>query len=96
MKKLVVSCLLTLLTFFLSLPARGQLTPGPQRVDGYTRQNGTYIQPHYRTSPNATRTDNWSTRGNTNPYTGQPGYRNPYANPQPNQQPSPARTRHFR
>jgi hypothetical protein len=39
-------------------------------VDGYTRSNGTYVQPHDRTAPDRTRNDNWSTRGNTNPDTG--------------------------
>ena len=44
-------------------------------VRGYTRSDGTYVRPHYRTSPNSTTLDNWSTRGNVNPYTGQPGTR---------------------
>lgn len=39
-------------------------------VNGCTRSNGTNIQGHYRTSPNSTRNDNWSTLGNSNPYTG--------------------------
>lgn len=42
-------------------------------VRGYTRSNGTYVQPHYRTSPNSTRNDNYSTKGNVNPYTGKKG-----------------------
>tara|TARA_B100000674_G_scaffold488523_1_gene500804 strand:+ start:389 stop:631 length:243 start_codon:yes stop_codon:yes gene_type:complete len=29
-------------------------------VDGYTRSNGTFVQGHYRTSPNSTVTDNYS------------------------------------
>ena len=48
------------------------------RVRGYTRKDGTYVAPHYRSSPNSTKADNWSTKGNVNPYTGQPGTRNPY------------------
>tara|TARA_Y100001970_G_C14250949_1_gene871827 strand:+ start:1578 stop:1871 length:294 start_codon:yes stop_codon:yes gene_type:complete len=47
-------------------------------VNGHYKNNGTYVQPHYRSSPNSSRLDNWSTRGNTNPYTGQRGYNNPY------------------
>ena len=47
-------------------------------VQGYTRANGTYVQGYYRTSPNGTTLDNYSTKGNVNPYTGQPGTRNPY------------------
>lgn len=42
-------------------------------VNGYFRKNGTYVQPHYRTSPNGTTLDNYSTRGNVNPYTGKAG-----------------------
>lgn len=49
------------------------------RVRGYTRKDGTYVQPHYRSSPNSSRLDNWSTRGNVNPYTGQAGTQNPYS-----------------
>ena len=42
-------------------------------VRGYYKQNGTYVAPHYRSSPNSTTTDNFSTKGNINPYTGQEG-----------------------
>lgn len=42
-------------------------------VKGYTRKDGTYVAPHVRTSPNKTRNDNYSTRGNVNPYTGKAG-----------------------
>ncbi len=46
-------------------------------VRGYTKKNGTYVEPHYRSSPNSTTLDNYSTKGNTNPYTGEPGYKSP-------------------
>ncbi len=42
-------------------------------VSGYTRSNGTYVQGYYRTTPNYTRNDNYSTVGNVNPYTGSYG-----------------------
>jgi hypothetical protein len=42
-------------------------------VRGYVRSNGTYVAPHHATNPNGTRTDNWSTKGNINPYTGKAG-----------------------
>nr|WP_314896930.1 hypothetical protein [uncultured Flavobacterium sp.] len=42
-------------------------------VRGYYRSNGTYVQAHQRTVPNYTRNDNYSTVGNTNPYTGKAG-----------------------
>ena len=48
-------------------------------VRGHTRSDGTYVAPHYRSSPNSTTTDNYSTRPNVNPYTGAVGTRDPYA-----------------
>ena len=44
-------------------------------VHGYTRNNGTYVAPHYQTNPNNTQYDNYGTLGNWNPYTGQYGTR---------------------
>ena len=60
-------------------------------VDGYTRRDGTYVAPTVRSSPNNTKLDNYSTRGNVNPYTGNEGTRDPYAQPSTNQyaQPQP-------
>ena len=42
-------------------------------VRGYTKKNGAYVQPHMRTAPNGTKKDNYSTKGNINPYTGKKG-----------------------
>lgn len=39
-------------------------------VKGYYKSNGTYVQPHERTRPNSTITDNYSYPGNYNPNTG--------------------------
>lgn len=47
-------------------------------VRGYVRSNGTYVAPSYRTSPNRTKVDNWSSKPNVNPYTGKPGTKDPY------------------
>jgi hypothetical protein len=46
-------------------------------VNGYTKKDGTYVQPHERTAPNSTNMDNYSTKGNVNPYTGQLGTKEP-------------------
>lgn len=46
-------------------------------VRGYHRKDGTYVQPHHRSDPNHTTKDNWSTRGNINPYTGKIGTQDP-------------------
>lgn len=51
---------------------------GSHDVSGYTRSNGTYVQPSHATNPNNSKMDNWSTQGNVNPYTGKPGTRSPY------------------
>lgn len=43
------------------------------RVRGYVKKDGTYVAPHQRSKPNSTQTDNYGTKGNTNPYTGKQG-----------------------
>ncbi|MBK9938342.1 MAG: hypothetical protein IPP02_08105 [Chitinophagaceae bacterium] len=48
-------------------------------VNGYYRKNGTYVQPHFKTAPNSSMFDNYSTKGNFNPYTGKPGWIDPYS-----------------
>ena len=48
------------------------------RTRGYIKNNGTYVQPHIRTSPNSTRIDNYSTKGNINSHTGNKGYKKIY------------------
>ena len=55
------------------------LAQGSHYVEGYYRQNGTFVPGHYATNPNGNPYDNWSTKGNYNPYTGQPGTVNPSA-----------------
>jgi len=42
-------------------------------ISGYTRSNGTYVQPSHATNPDVTRNNNYSTKGNVNPYTGKYG-----------------------
>lgn len=49
-------------------------------VKGYYRSNGTYVQPHYRSDPDRSFSNNWSTKGNINPHTGAVGTKtNPYS-----------------
>lgn len=59
-----------------------------QYVNGYTRSNGTYVQPHYRSDPDGTTLNNYSAPGNINPYSGsgssfgqQPSNPRPFASP---------------
>jgi hypothetical protein len=54
-------------------------TAGAQvHVRGYFKKNGTYVAPYTRSAPNHSTLDNYSTRGNYNPYTGKAGTENPY------------------
>lgn len=46
-----------------------------QWVNGYYKKDGTYVQGYWRSTPNATPYDNFSYRGNVNPYTGARGTR---------------------
>nr|WP_293839864.1 hypothetical protein [uncultured Arsenicibacter sp.] len=52
-----------------------QPAPAARYQEGYYRSNGTYVQPHMKTESNNTNWDNYSTQGNTNPYTSQQGTR---------------------
>lgn len=47
------------------------------RVRGYDRQDGTHVNSYMRSAPDSTRDNNYSTRGNTNPYTGEAGHKAP-------------------
>lgn len=44
-------------------------------VRGYYRSNGTYVQPHYRSDPDRSFSNNYSTYPNVNPHTGAIGTR---------------------
>ena len=66
MRTIVVACLIIL----LAVPAIAG------SVQGYTRSDGTYVQPHMRSNPNNTVKDNYDFKGNVNPYTGQTGNNN--------------------
>ena len=49
------------------------------KVRGYYKSNGTYVQPYVRSSSDSSVYNNYSTKGNYNPYTGKKGYKNPYS-----------------
>ncbi len=58
---------------FISAPVWAQDT----YVEGYVRSDGTYVEPHYRSQPDSYTDNNYSTRGNINPYTQDRGTVNP-------------------
>jgi hypothetical protein len=53
------------------------LAQQPVHVKATTTKTGEYKQAHERTAPNKTTADNYSTKGNTNPYTGKAGTKAP-------------------
>lgn len=64
MKKIIVVWILLLFAVTSSFAVH---------VGGYTRSNGTYVQPYERSAPNNTVIDNYNYKGNINPYTGEEG-----------------------
>jgi hypothetical protein len=56
--------------------------PNHVYVKGYYK-GGKWVDGYYRTAPNSTNRDNFSTRGNINPYTLEPGYITPDNNSLP-------------
>ena len=74
MNKFIVAGALFLSLFYFALSAEAAV-----RVRAYYKPStGTYVMPSYRTSPNSTKIDNYSTKGNYNPYTGKIGTKNIY------------------
>ena len=47
-------------------------------VSGYFRKDGTYVDGYCRTSPNSSKSDNYGSEGNYNPYTGKTGHQNQF------------------
>ena len=69
-----------LVVFAVPVDARGRQSNagGYTQVRPYVKRDGAYVQPHVRTNPNSTKSDNMSGRGNVNPFTGKKGTRNPW------------------
>lgn len=64
---------ITFLFFFTSITFAKSV-----HVRGSATKSGQYRSPHQRTAPNKTKLDNWSTKGNVNPYTGKTGTTDPF------------------
>jgi len=62
-----------LLTVVLTVSVGTAAATKSHGVKGYVKKDGTYVAPHRATDPNKTKIDNYSTKGNTNPYTGKEG-----------------------
>lgn len=73
MKKLFAGIALVALLLVTALPADAKTI----RVKSYFKPStGKYINSYFKTSPNKTKFDNYSTKGNYNPYTGKAGTKN--------------------
>jgi hypothetical protein len=57
------------------LPTTSYSVPSVRYQNTYQRYDGTVVEAHFKTQSNNTNWDNFSTRGNVNPYTGQSGTR---------------------
>lgn len=44
-----------------------------ERVKSYVRKDGTYVDSHFRSNSDKSFYNNWSSRGNSNPFTGSRG-----------------------
>ena len=70
----------SIMLFALSIASVGTaFAANNHSVDGYVKKDGTYVAPHNATNPNDTKVDNYSSKGNVNPYTGKVGTEDPYA-----------------
>jgi len=89
MKRRLFLLLVILLIMAAAGPVMGQIYGPDQTVHGYGRQDGTYVQPYHRTVPDHDPSNNYSTQGNMNPWTGQMGTVNPNNQPLTPAQPNP-------
>lgn len=61
----------------LAVTACGIANAQSHTVKGYVKKDGTYVSPSRATNPNRSRLDNYSTKGNVNPYSGKVGTKSP-------------------
>ena len=69
-KKVLLFAAFVTATLFVGGQAEAQVY-----VRGHYRLNGSYVRPHYRSYPDQSFSNNWSTYPNINPYTGKMGTR---------------------
>jgi hypothetical protein len=60
-------------TYSYTPASTGSYYSTPVHVDSYIKSNGTVVNSYYRTAPDNTKSNNWSTYPNVNPYTGKTG-----------------------
>jgi hypothetical protein len=62
---------IALTVFFMFVPSAAYARE--VHVRGHASKRGIYVVPHMRTSPDHSYLNNWSSKGNVNPYTGRTG-----------------------
>ena len=72
---------LILVFVFLSILIFTPDADAATRVKSYVKKNGTYVAPHFKTSPDTSKLNNYSAKGNINPFNGKKGTVNPYKAP---------------
>ena len=77
MLKTSAICITALLLSLAVSAQNGSYGHRDTNVNGYYKQDGGYVQPHQRSAPNNTQTDNYNSQGNYNPNNGQQGTRQP-------------------
>ena len=65
--------------FAVCLAASSANSASSHSKRGHFKKDGTYVAPSQATNPNTTKLDNYSSKGNVNPYTGKEGSVDPYA-----------------
>lgn len=79
MKKSILSAVIMLSLVFSFLVGFNSVEAKTVKVKSYYKPSTMkYVAPSYRTSPNKTKIDNYSTKGNYNPFSGKKGYTSPY------------------
>jgi hypothetical protein len=73
MRRIVLVAMIAVACVAANAKGGGGGHSGSHSVSGYTTKSGTYVPPHHATNPNGTKSDNWSTKRNVNPYTGEKG-----------------------
>jgi len=66
-----------LASFFATATGGHAFADGSHHVRSYVTKRGTYVAPHRQTNPDHSKLNNWSSKGNVNPYTGKPGTKDP-------------------
>ena len=72
---MILSRLLVILSLLVALAAPA--FADDTYVKGYTKRDGTYVAPHWRSAPDSSYNNNGSAYSNVNPYTGQQGTHQP-------------------